>query len=371
MPDDPRDRALAFRLVREVTIWRLRLDATLEAYSSRPLGRLHPQVLSALRIGAVQMLVMGMPAHAAVSTACSAADGSGRSYANAVLRRLARDGEIEGLEPWVRLSHPKDLYGRWVAAFGRERAEALMAWDNEVPPLGGWSRDEGGEGRYIPGFKALERSGHIPEASAIGSLYLQDEAAAIVGEGVASLGGCSAAEIGASPGGKTVHLDPAFGLVISIDTPAARFARWRENAVRLGLSHSLPVVADGRRLPLAGMPGIMVDAPCTSTGIYRRHPDARWGWSAHRLAECSLLQRELLDEAAAAVARGGWLSYSVCSLEKEEREEQVIRFEQSHPGFRRLPFPAPPVLVRDGLLGIFPPEHGIDGHFAACWTRES
>lgn len=355
-------------------VWQGRLDAALQRCSSRPLGQLEPEVLTALRIGAAQMLVLGIPAHAAVSTSTSCTAGkASRGYVNAVLRALARTGEDQDPPPWTRLSHPESLYRRWESRYGEEGATRLMSWDNEIPPVGAYSSPEdgnGGGGRFLAGYRLLERSGQLTSEGLPAGAYIQDEAAAVVAEGAAILPGRIVLEVGAAPGGKTAHLDRKAFLVASLETSRERLSPWLENSVRLGWSSSLPVVGDGASLPFGKCDKIVLDAPCTSTGVLRRRPDARWRWSPQRLGQCVLLQRRLLAEAARTIRPGGILVYSVCSLEPEEGRDQAVRFEADFPSFRRVDYPAPAVLVRDGMVDIFPPEHGIDGHFAVAWIRE-
>ncbi len=353
--------------------WRLRLDAALEPFCSRPLQSLQIEVLSALRIGAFQLLVLDTPAHAAVSATVDACPPRARPFVNAVLRRLAAEGEPRDLPPWIAQSHPRELWDRWSARYGAAGAETLMRWDNSPPDLGCWcpSREvEGAPGRYLEGYRYFERSGRL-DPSGMEGIYVQDEGAAVVASGAASLPGETVLDICAAPGGKTAHLASKGGTVLSIDSSVERMGLWKENARRLGWESCHPVVADCTALPVSSADRVVVDAPCTGTGVLRRRTDARWGFSAGLLARCTAVQAALLDAAAECVRPGGSLVYSVCSLEPEESTMQVSRFEDAHPGYRRAEFPAPGVLVRDGMLCIFPPEHGIDGHFAVRWERMS
>lgn len=352
-------------------MWRDRLDAALSHLTSIPLSRLEPEALAALRIGAVQLLVLGTPAHAAVSATVGAVEARIAPVVNAVLRRLSLEGEPDGLDPWIRLSHPRILWERWSARWGEAGAARLMAFDNDVPPLGAAFPSPpapGSPGGFLEEYRILDRNGH-PELEALPGAYIQDEAAAIVARGASMLPGRTVLEVCASPGGKTAWLDRSSDAVVSLDLSARRLAPWLSNRDRLGWVRSFPVAGDGADPPVAAVSKAVVDAPCTATGILRRRSDARWRWTERHLAACVERQRVLLAAAASRVARGGVLVYSVCSLEPEEGILQVEWFEAGHPGFRRMEFPAPPVLVRNGMLDIFPPDHGIDGHFAACWER--
>jgi len=251
-----------------------------------------------------------------------------------------------------------------------------MEWNNAPPPLGGClgTAGEGLEpGLWVPGYRYLPRNGTPPAVVTGGEGYLQDEGTVVAARAAAELAqGGSVLEVGAAPGGKTLHLDPRARMVISLDESPARMERWRENAARLSLRRSLPVVASGDRLPFStGFDLVFVDAPCTNTGVYRRKPDARWRWSEDLLSSCRELQGRLLEAAAGAVSPGGVLFYSTCSLEPEENRLRVGWFEERFPGFVRIRPPAPDRLVSDDLIDIFPPDHRIDGIFAAAWRRGS
>jgi 16S rRNA (cytosine967-C5)-methyltransferase len=373
------DRAMAHRLHREALVWRTRLDRALTAFCSRPLRELDPAILAALRIGAVQILILGTPAHASVSATVGALGGhSGSGLVNSVLRKLARDGEPvfdpRNEPPHLFWSHPERLVDRWTARFGMDDTLRLMEWNNSPPPLGGCFTD-GGErlehGRYVPDFRILPRTGADPMADLPGRIYLQDEGTVVAARAAAALAaGGTVLEIGAAPGGKTLHLEAGAALVVSLDNSPERMARWLENAARMELARSVPVAAAGDRLPFTvRFDLVFVDAPCTNTGVYRRKPDARWRWSAELLRSCSELQGRLLESAAEAVAPGGVLFYSTCSLEPEENALRVGWFEERFPGFTRVRPPAPDRLVTDDLISIFSPDHGIDGIFAAAWRR--
>jgi len=373
-----RDRAFALKLLRETTVWRARLDRALARFSSKPLDDLDREVLAALRIGAAQLLILHTPPHAAVSATVSALSGHRASgLVNAVLRRLAREGEPDLLgaplhEAW---SHPESLVARWVSRFGKEKTAKLLEWNNSVPGIGGCHPDRESNlesGLYLDDYRIIERTGENPLLSISGNVYLQDEAAAITGKAAAELAaGGSVLEIAAAPGGKTHHLQAAAKFVISADSSFSRMHRWRENSSRLRWSNSIPVVADGRMPSFrSAFDMVFIDAPCTNTGVYRRRSDARWKWSDEYLKSAVRLQRELLLSACELVVPGGILIYSTCSLEDEENRLQVEMFERSRDNFQRISLPGPAELVTDGMICIFPFDHKVDGMFAAAWKRD-
>lgn len=364
--------------MRETTVWRARLDRALVRFCSKPLDDLDSEILAALRIGAVQLIILGTPPHAAVSATVSALSGHrGSGLVNAVLRRLAEEGEpdMDGAPLHEIWSHPESLTARWISRFGREKTEKLMEWNNSVPGIGGClidPEDDLEKGLYLDEYRIIERTGKNPLHSITDNVYIQDEAAAITGRAAAELAaGGSVLEIAAAPGGKTHHLQAAANFVISADSSFSRMRRWQENSARLRWRDSIPVVADGRMPSFrSGFDMVFIDAPCTNTGVYRRRCDARWKWSDEYLESSVILQRELLLTACELVVPGGILIYSTCSLEEEENRLQVEMFERSRNYFHRICLPGPAELVRDGMICIYPFEHQVDGMFTAAWRRD-
>lgn len=366
----PRDEAFALRLGRETIIWRGRLDFALSRFLSRPIRNLDPVTLTTLRLGAAQLLVLETPAHAAVAETVKLAENRGtRGLVNAVLRRLASEGEDEQAPLHVRWSHPRGLVERWLERFGQARTEALLKWNNEPPPMGGFAfgaPPPGEPGLYLDGYRRFDRGVPLPPED----VFVQDEAAALAARAFRSLSGDSALEIGAAPGGKTAHQEGAF--LVSLDVSLARMGRWRENRNRLGWRWASPVVADGMKLPFRdGFRKVFVDAPCTNTGVLRRRPGARWNWSPEAVERLSAIQSGLLESASDLVAPGGALFYSTCSLELEENQRVAARFELANPDFDRFPLTLPSRLDDHGMMFSFPPESGVDGIFAVAWTRRT
>jgi 16S rRNA (cytosine967-C5)-methyltransferase len=207
-----------------------------------------------------------------------------------------------------------------------------------------------------------------------GLLHLQDPASTLVTRYADVPEGASVADVCAAPGGKTVELSRRAGVVFSSDLSFARLRRVTENVQRMELDTVIPYVADARRPALRSADLVLIDAPCTGTGTFRRHPDARWRLKASDLAVMAALQREILRAASTIVPPGGLLVYSTCSLEVEENDAQVERFLSDHPQWRLEPpsESAVPATVLDaGRLRVLPQRHGTDGAFAARLRRLS
>ena len=374
LPLSSEDMAFATRMYREAVIWRKRIDHALAGYVRQSLETLDADVLCSLRIGAVQLLILGTPAHAAVSATVEAhSRRRTRGLVNAVLRKMASHREKDDLPMHVRYSHPEALVGRWINRYGEGVTEKLLSWNNQPPPLGGYAfgqiPDDTLPGTFLERYRIIERQGAFQPPE---QFYIQDESAAIVGQGMAELPGETVLEVGAAPGGKTAHLNGT-GLIISLDKKRKRMGRWLENRKRMGWKGCFPVAADCARLPFkCKFDKVLVDAPCTNTGVYRRRYDARWNWTPKLEQGLILIQRKMLQESARAVKPGGVLVYSTCSIEPAENSEAVRHFEKNNTIFERIPFPAPADLLNsEGFLSIFPPDAGLDGLFAVSWIRKN
>jgi 16S rRNA (cytosine967-C5)-methyltransferase len=160
-------------------------------------------------------------------------------------------------------------------------------------------------------------------------------------------------------------------VVLAGDVSLARIRRLQANVERAGSGREHVIAADARHPPVSRVEAVLLDTPCLGTGTFARHPDARWRVRPKDLASLTRLQTGLLDACAAAVADGGLLVYSTCSLEPEENQEQVERFLGRHPQFEREPAPEfpPDLLSPEGDLMILPQRHGIDGAYAARLRR--
>ncbi|MBI5939515.1 MAG: methyltransferase domain-containing protein [Caulobacterales bacterium] len=385
----PRDRAFA----RALTMAALRHLGTIDRVLEPKLQRAPPErVRSLLRLGATQLFWMDVPDHAAVSTMVALADRvvatrKFKGLINAVLRGLQRDGkpadDPETLAPaW--------LMARWQAAFGPEQARAVAAAIAEEPATDLSVRDPADaaalaaliEGEVLPGGSIrTRRRGDLAEwpAFAEGRWWVQDAGAAIPTRLLDVKPGETALDLCAAPGGKTLQLAAAGAAVVAVDRNADRLKRVAENLARLRLTAEV-VTADARSWSdKRTFDAVLLDAPCSATGTFRRHPDVLWAAAPGDIASLAEVQTRMLDSAAARLTRGGRLVYCVCSLEPEEGEGQVRGFLARHPEFTLAPVTAgeggaPAASVSpEGWLRILPHhlEGGIDGFFAARMVRSA
>lgn len=395
-----RERGWTQELVYGTLRLRGRLDFYLDAFVRGGTAGLDPEVLDVLRLGAYQLLEMGsVPPYAAVSQSVELARGAGAGRAsglvNGVLQSLRRRGgevrfpdreadPVGYLSAWH--SHPRWLVERWVREWGVEGAEALVEANNRRPelflrPL----RTSAAEARVRLGEHGVEAEPVplspdslriLPPAGAAEALeaapaVVQDPAAALVVRYAAVPEGARVLDLCSAPGGKALGMAERAGYVVAADLSFGRLRRVRENAERAG-ERVGEVVADARRPPFRPAELVLLDAPCTGTGTFRRHPDGRWRITPADLAALAALQREMLEAAAERVRPGGWLVYSTCSLEPEENREQVERFLAAHPEFTSDPAEgavAPELLDPEGRLSVLPHRTGFDGSFAARLRR--
>ena len=400
---DARDR----RWVRELVYGMLRRRARLDAYlDQRVRGgsvRLDADLHDLLRLGAAQLLQMqSVPAYAAIAQTVELAKrrhGIGASkLANAVLRRLDRERETLTLpvpaDPVDRLviegSHPRWLVARWVSRWGIEETQRLLDANNREAPL--VARPYHVVREQLEAM--LESAGiHVSEAPLArdsivlssqissftelgpfrqGLFHLQDPASTLVTQYACVPTGATVADLCSAPGGKSVELSRGASHVFASDLSFARVQRVVENARRLEIDSLHVYVADARFPAIRPVDLVLVDAPCTGTGTFRRHPDARWRIKISDIAVMAATQRSILRAAASVVKPGGLLVYSTCSLEPEENDEQVDHFLANNPGWRIDPPPEgaiPSVVLDGGRLRVLPQQHGTDGAFAARLRR--
>jgi len=388
----PRDRAFARKLV-GTTLRRLgQIDRMIAECLERPLPPRGAPAMDALRLGAAQLLFLGTPAHAAVdSTVQLLSHGVAgyRGLVNAVLRRLDREGrERLAAVPPVPINTPAWLYERWSAAYGPEAAAAIATAHLEEPPLDltvksgaeGWAARLGAE--ILPtGSLRLAAEGPIEGLPGFreGGWWVQDAAAAIPARLLGEVGGQRIVDLCAAPGGKTAMLAAAGAAVVAVDRSPTRLKRLRENLDRLGLSAAIEEADATVWESDAPADAVLLDAPCSSTGTIRRHPDLPWIKRPQELATLTRLQDRLLASAARLVRPGGLLVYCVCSLEPEEGPARIAEFLAGDAPFERVPIEAPEVgglgelLTPAGELRSLPchlaAAGGIDGFYGVRLRR--
>jgi 16S rRNA (cytosine967-C5)-methyltransferase len=395
LPD--RDRALMRRLVATV----LRRLGTLGHVLSRLLDRGiptdAPRAQSALLIGAAQILWMDVPDHAAVdlSVRLVQSDRRAAKYAglvNAVLRRCAREGqplidEVKSqtldVAPW--------LLARWIAHYGEATARDIAIAISQEPSLDITVKSDAAQwanrlhGEILPTGSVrtlLQGSVTMLPGFTEGQWWVQDAAAALPVRLLGDVAGKTIVDLCAAPGGKTAQLAQAGAHVTALDRSSNRMARLRDNLARLSLQADT-VVADAAEWQGgnngAGFDGILVDAPCTSTGTIRRHPDVGWLRQEADIGALTALQKRLLQRAVALLKPGGILVYCTCSLEPEESEQAVSALLAAESSVRRVPIDAGEVaglteiLTAEGDLRTLPSHlprdeprmGGLDGFYAA------
>jgi 16S rRNA (cytosine967-C5)-methyltransferase len=385
----PRERGQA----RALTMATLRNLGPIDKALAGKLQKPPPEmVLNLLRIGAAQLYYMEAPDFAVVSTSVDLAAGRQETRAfkglvNAVLRALARDGapafDAEALCPdW--------LLARWKAAWGQADALKIAAMIAREPSADLSFRDpaaaeplaEALEARPLPGGSwRTDKGGSITEwpGFADGAWWMQDAAAAIPARLLGVTPGQTAIDLCAAPGGKTLQLAAAGARVTALDRSAPRLKRVTENLARTGLTAEVIAADAAAWTDPRAFDAVLLDAPCTATGTFRRHPDVLWASRPGDIAPLARSQAALLDAAAGRVKPGGRLVYCVCSLEPEEGEAQVDRFLGRHPDFRLDPIapseggaPAASVTAT-GTLRVLPfhLDGGGDGFFAARFVRNA
>jgi 16S rRNA (cytosine967-C5)-methyltransferase len=204
--------------------------------------------------------------------------------------------------------------------------------------------------------------------------FVQDPAATLVTEYAAIPTGATVADLCAAPGGKALELSRTAGTVIAGDKSIARLQRLLANVRRLETTNIYPFVGDARDPAIRPVDAVLIDVPCTGTGTFRRHPDARWRLKVSDLAVMAALQKGILRAAARVVRPGGILIYSTCSLEPEENDAQVDSFLSENPNWIVEAPPegsVSPDLLDNGRLRVLPQRHGTDGAFAARLRRVS
>jgi 16S rRNA (cytosine967-C5)-methyltransferase len=356
-----------------------------------------PRVETVLLLGAAQILWLDVADHAAVDLAVRLvrADRRAARYAglvNAVLRRVAREGaQFLAAVDTIALDTPQWLMARWVKNYGAETARAIAVANGEEPALDltvrndpqHWASALGGRVLPTGSVRAIVH-GPISQLPGYGegAWWVQDAGAALPAKLLGDVRGRTVADLCAAPGGKTAQLAAAGARVIAVDRAPGRLERLRQNLARLHLTAEA-VAVDVMQWRAGPFDAVLLDAPCSSTGTIRRHPDIPWLKRAADIAALATLQRRLLTQASDLTKPGGTLIYCTCSLEPEEGVEIIRNLLDHNPSLRRQPISAGEVhgcsewLTEDGDLRTLPchlpdPDSrmgGLDGFYAARLQR--
>jgi 16S rRNA (cytosine967-C5)-methyltransferase len=390
-----RDRALARRLTATVLRRLGTLRHLVGGYLEKGFPADAPRAETILLLGAAQILWLEVPDHAAVdlSVRLAQADRRAGRYAglvNAVLRRVAQHGAAASFDDISR-DTPEWLLKRWTGIYGSDTARAIAAANGHEPALDltvkqdteSWA--ERLRGRVMPTGTVLTLAhgaiSLLPGFSE-GAWWVQDAAAALPVRLFGDLRGKNVADLCAAPGGKTAQLAFAGANVTAVDRSPVRINRLRENLARLSLDAET-VVADALEWDGGPFDAVLVDAPCSSTGTIRRHPDVPWLKSEADVSVLTSLQQRLLDRAVGLLKPGATLVYCVCSLEPEEGENQITALLARDPRVARKPitpqdvfdraeFVTPAGDLRTLPLHLVDPDPrwgGLDGFYATRLTR--
>lgn len=394
---DSRDRALANRLVTTALRRHGQIDVALGELLDRGLPKKAGSFEAVLRLSLAQLLFLpDLGAHSALFLAVEAvkADPKARHLAglmNAVLRRAqANSARLSGLGDDLLL--PAALRARWVEAYGETNVERFATALLEGAPLDLTLKAEDSEliealGATPLGLDTVRIASRDRPVEALfgydeGRWWVQDAAAAVPARLVKADTGARVADFCAAPGGKTAQLVNAGYAVTALDSDAQRVERLTENLSRLGFAAEIAIGDAASFRPASRFDAILLDAPCTATGTFRRHPEVIWHRSDRDVAGRAQLQRQLLANAVDCLNPGGVLVYCVCSLEPEEGEEQVAWVAEHLKSLELLPVAAEelgwlaPALRPDGTVRIHPGldlpegvEGSIDGFFVARFRR--
>ena len=371
------DRALARHLASTVLRWLPDLDALIDSATPKPLPD-DARARMVLRIALAGWLKLGTPQHAAVATALPLVEGGPRRLVHGVLGNLMRKDAALPEVP-----HLPDLFAiRWAMDWGPEVAEAAARSLAEEPATdltlrdatetALWTEALGGVS-LLPGHVRVRRKGALTEwpGFAEGAWWVQDLAASLPVRLLGAQKGERVLDLCAAPGGQTLQLAALGADVTAVDVSDARLERVRENLSRTGLSATLAAGDALRWEPEQLFDRILLDAPCSATGIFRRHPDVLHLKGARDLTPLTLLQAALLRRAANWLKPGGTLVYATCSLDPREGERITERVVATLP---RTPFeagelPLGLVPTADGwvrtLPGLLETDGGMDGFFIA------
>lgn len=347
-------------------------------------GEIDLQVRCHLRVGLFQLLVMGLPDHAAVNETVNSARKGIRGLINALLRRCIREREellamVEQLPPAERYSHPDWLVERWISQSDADTTLKLLQWNQEpsvttfrVNPLKPEALEliqQSDLATPLAEHAGFYTSNGLPPREWIdsGLIYIQDPATTHAVNLLAPKPGEKVLDACAAPGGKSTQMAALMentGSLLCTDSNAKRLPRLLRNLDRLGISIAETEAFDwSQEAPSkwhASFDAILLDVPCSNTGVLRKRVDARWRMTPESITNVVTLQHAILSNAALCVKPGGRLAYSTCSIDKEENSELIRTFLASHTEFE---------LAAEE--SIHPATHQTDGAYAALLVKKS
>ncbi|ATE63787.1 RsmB/NOP family class I SAM-dependent RNA methyltransferase [Rhizorhabdus dicambivorans] len=384
------DRAFAHAIAAEVLRRTTDLDTLIDAATERPLPP-DAKARMVLRIALVQALAMDTPQHAAIATVLPLVDGGPRKLVHGVFATVMRDGDTLPQPPHL----PPAIADRWTRSWGKDAAEAARLSLAGPAPVdltlkpgldtAEWAARLEGES-LAPGHVRIAAGRRIVDLPGYdeGAWWVQDIAASIparlLGAGTdEGKGGRRALDLCAAPGGKTMQLAAAGWAVTAVDLSEARMERLAENLERTRLAAETRIADAATFDEGARYDAVLLDAPCSATGIFRRHPDVLHRAGPRIISDSVEVQARLIDHAAGLVAPGGRLVYAVCSLEADEGEQIAKAFLARQPGWaidpagaEELPEGIAPdkvgrVRIRPGTLAD---RGGADGFFVARFRHD-
>jgi 16S rRNA (cytosine967-C5)-methyltransferase len=424
-----RDRAFATFLVQGVLRHRDQLDQQLRALSKKPLDKLTPAVRNLLRLAIFQLQYADdIPQSAVLNTATEIGKQVGHEgiarFVTGILRNYLRqaetakeapaaaaDGASETKKDTAALAQQYStapwLVDRWLKNFGDTTAEKLLVYSQSIPELTVRTCESGittealmnvfasqgikfRQGKLVPSCLIIEdrgkHKGPVEKLPGYGDglFIVQDEAAALPPLVVAPQSGEVIVDLCAAPGGKTIQMAEMMenkGRIIAVDLHANRLEMLKKTRRRIGLTNIEVLAADGTSVQVdAPADKVLLDAPCTGTGVINRRSDLRFKREQPDLESLVKLQRALMQNAASMLKPGGVLVYSTCSIEPEENIENVEWFLQEHKDMRLdslQPFVAEsardlfqPGELERGWVQLLPTEHGVSGFFVARLRKE-
>ncbi len=409
---EPRDKRLSFEIIYGVLRNQTFLDYVTDKYLDQRLTN-EKKLRMSIKIALYQFFYLDrIPVHAAVNESVNLMklDKTTFKYSgavNGVLRTIDKNRKkalsiADEMERTPRLalefSHPEWIIDRWIEQFGSGKAKKLLKFNNERPSVYlRWNSSMVPRAAFEADIATLTET--APMGSGYNKSYYQLKQAILPGEITSfKAGACTvqspscgwpvamldiqekdvALDVASAPGGKTTHIAEMIGdegVVVACDSSELRLKMVVDNMKRMDLEQRIiPVACEGENLALTKyFDKVLLDAPCSGTGVMQRHPESRWIRTEKDIQVSVKRQKKLLDSIAPMVKKGGVLVYSTCSVEREENWEQVEEFLENHPDFvleDASDFVDRKFVSIDKCLAITPQDHGMDGMFAARLVKK-